>query len=276
MRSTSPLVDLARLCQRAENEFVGVQSGIMDQFASALAHRDHALLIDCRTLQHRDVPLRLAGAGLALVVTDSGQRRELLSSAYNERRRQCERAVVLLRQRLARPGLRSLRDVSLGDLDVLTDEHDQTLLRRARHVVSEIARVAAAVDALDHDDFGVLGRLMVESHLSLRDDYDVSTPELDLLVGLATAQPYVLGSRLTGAGFGGCTITLLESDAVQRYERDVVGAYHARAGLAASELRHGGGRWAQDVSVVSERLGCRSCAWRCRIQRNDALTTPSS
>jgi galactokinase len=229
-----PLVDLARLCRRAENEFVGVQSGIMDQFASALAHRDHVLLIDCRTLDHRDVPLRLATAGLALVVTDGGQRRDLRSSAYNERRRACERAVALLRQRLARPALRSLRDVSLSDIDVLTVERDTTLLRRARHVVTEIARVAAAVDALERDDFPELGRLMIESHLSLRDDYDVSTPQLDLLVMLATAQPYVLGSRLTGAGFGGCTITLLEAAAIERYQRDVADAYQTQSGFDAA------------------------------------------
>ncbi|MBF6600648.1 MAG: galactokinase [Dehalococcoidia bacterium] len=225
---------LALLCQRAENGFVGVQSGIMDQFASALSHQGAALLIDCRTLAHRDVPLALAAAGLAVVVTDSGVRRELVSTAYNERRRDCKRAVATLRERLARPELRALRDVATAELDVLSDAEGAPILRRARHVVSEIARVAAAVAALERDDFAALGRLMVESHLSLRDDYDVSTPELDLLVALATAQGFVLGSRLTGAGFGGCTVTLLEAPALERYERDVLMPYRERTSRAAT------------------------------------------
>ncbi|MGH7623326.1 MAG: galactokinase, partial [Gemmatimonadaceae bacterium] len=231
-----PLVELALLCQRAENKFVGVQCGIMDQFASALSRRDHALLIDCRTLAHRDVSLRLAEAGLAIIVTDSAVRRELRSSAYNQRRRACERALALLRQRLARPTLMSLRDVSLVDLDAL-GEGDAELLPRARHVVTEIARVAATVQALDGGDFAGLGRLMLESHLSLRDDYEVSTPELDLLVALASAQPYVLGSRLTGAGFGGCTVTILEAAAVERYERDVVAPYQADTNYRATTYK---------------------------------------
>ena len=194
-----PLDQLALLCQRAENEFVGVQSGIMDQFASALAHRDAALLIDCRSLGHRDVPLRLAEAGLTLVVSDSGVRRELIASAFNERREACRQAVGLLRERLGRPDISGLRDVSVGQLDALANE--AVLFRRARHVVMEMAGVAAAVGALERGDFGTFGALMVESHMSLRDDYEVSTPELDLLVALATGQPYVLGARLTGAGF---------------------------------------------------------------------------
>ncbi|MDE3094988.1 MAG: galactokinase [Chloroflexota bacterium] len=232
--------DLALLCQRAENAFVGVQSGIMDQFASALSHRDAALLVDCRTLAHRDVPLRLAGAGLAVVITDSGVRRELLSSAYNDRRRECAEAVARLRDALRRPQLASLRDVSLDEVAsrtgrrALADDSNDTPLRRARHVVSEIARVAAAAEALDRDDFAALGRLMVESHLSLRDDYAVSTPELDLLVALATAQPYVAGSRLTGAGFGGCTVSVLQADAAASFARDVVAPYEARTGHQAA------------------------------------------
>ncbi|MHB8684326.1 MAG: galactokinase [Dehalococcoidia bacterium] len=229
-----PLVDLALLCQRAENEFVGVQSGIMDQLASALSHRDAALLIDCRTLAHRDVPLRLAPAGLTVVVADSGVRRELVSSAYNDRRRECERAVARLRDALGRPRLASLRDVSLADLDALDVGGGDLPLRRARHVVTEIARVAAAAAALERDDFAALGGLMVESHLSLRDDYEVSAPELDLLVSLATAQPYVRGARLTGAGFGGCTVSVVESDALGGFAQDVIAPYSARTGRVAA------------------------------------------
>jgi galactokinase len=224
-------VALARLCQRAENEYAGVQSGIMDQFASALSKRDHALLVDCRTLAYEHVPLRLDRAGLAVVIADSAVSRELASSAYNQRRRECEEAVALLRERLHRDDLASLRDVSSGDLD--TVEIDTVPLRRARHVVGEIARVAAAVEALRADDFAALGALMAESHESLRADYEVSSLQLDLLVGLAAAQDYVSGARLTGAGFGGCTVNIVRADAVEAFERDVIAPYGERTGLPA-------------------------------------------
>jgi galactokinase len=224
-------VALAQLCQRAENEFVGVQCGIMDQFASTLSIRDHALLIDCRSLAYESVPLRLADAGLTIVIANSAVRRELIVSAYNDRRRECEAAVVELRHRLERPDLASLRDVSAVDLGAI--DIDSIPMRRARHVVTEIARVAAAVDVLRRDDFAALGALMVESHLSLRDDYEVSSSELDLLVGLATAQDYVLGARLTGAGFGGCTVNLVRTDAVDAFGRDVIAPYRERTGLPA-------------------------------------------
>ena len=227
-------VDLALLCQRAENEYVGVQSGIMDQFASALSKRGHALLIDCRTLAYRHVPLRLAEAGLAIVIADSGVRRDLVSSAYNDRRDECEAAVAELRGLLARPDLASLRDVTAADLDAVIGDAPGVPLRRARHVVSEIARVAAAVDALAGDDFAALGRLMDESHQSLRQDYDVSSRELDLLAGLASAQDYVLGARLTGAGFGGCTVNLVRADALDAFERDVISPYRAATGHTAA------------------------------------------
>jgi galactokinase len=226
-------VALAQLCQRAENEFVGVQCGIMDQFASTLSQRDHALLIDCRTLAHEAVPLRLADAGLCVVVANSSVRRELIASAYNDRRRECDAAVVELRARLDRPALTSLRDVTQADLDRAIAAGETLPLRRARHVVSEIARAAAAAEALRRDDFGEVGRLMQESHLSLRDDYAVSSRELDLLVGLATAQEYVAGARLTGAGFGGCTVNLVRADRIEAFERDVIAPYRAQTGLPA-------------------------------------------
>jgi galactokinase len=224
-------VDLALLCQRAENEYVGVQCGIMDQFASTLSNRDHALLIDCRTLGYEHVPLRLAEAGLTVVIANSGVKRELAASAFNDRRRECEEAVATLRDRLGRSDLRSLRDVTAAEIDGI--EVDATPLRRARHVVHEIGRVAAAVEALRADDFATLGELMAESHRSLRDDYEVSSDELDLLVGLASAQEYVVGARLTGAGFGGCTVNIVRNDAVDAFERDVIAPYRERTGLAA-------------------------------------------
>jgi len=225
--------DLALLCQRAENEYVGVQCGIMDQFASALSKRDNALLIDCRTFDYKHVPLRLAEHNLAIVIANSAVKRELVTSAYNDRRRECEQAVARLRDLLARPDLASLRDVRASDLDTLNIDPGDIPLRRARHVVTEIGRVAETVDALARDDFTRVGELMVASHLSLKTDYDVSSEQLDLLVGLATAQDYVLGARLTGAGFGGCTVNLVRADRIDDFARDVIAPYRARTNLPA-------------------------------------------
>ncbi len=225
--------DLALLCQRAENEYVGVQCGIMDQFASALSKAGHALLIDCRTLAYKHVPLRLAENGLAIVIANSAVQRELVMSAYNERRRECEEAVSRLRDLLGRPSLHSLRDVRADEIATLEINADDVVLRRARHVVGEIDRVAEAVDALENDDFKRLGTLMAASHASLRDDYEVSSIQLDLLVELASSQEYVLGARLTGAGFGGCTVNLVRAERVEDFARDVIAPYRERTRLPA-------------------------------------------
>jgi galactokinase len=224
-------VDLTLLCQRAENEYVGVRCGIMDQFAATFSRRSHALLLDCRSLAYEHVPLRLETAGLSIVIADSAVSRELASSAYNDRRRECEQAVAELRVRLARPSLKSLRDVTEDQMRSI--DGDSVPMRRARHVVGEIARVREAVESLRRDDFGRLGELMRASHSSLRDDYEVSSPQLDLLVELASARPYVLGSRLTGAGFGGCTVSLVRTEAVDAFGRDVIEPYRQETGLSA-------------------------------------------
>jgi galactokinase len=224
-------VELALLCQRAENEYVGVRCGIMDQFASTLSRRGHALLLDCRSLEYEHVPLRLEEAGLSIVIADSAVRRELASSAYNNRRHECDEAVAELRASLGRPSLSSLRDVTEGELRAVAI--DSVPMRRARHVATEIGRVRQAADALSRDDFARFGKLMRVSHESLRDDYEVSSPQLDLLVELASAQPYVLGSRLTGAGFGGCTVSLVRTDAVDDFTHDVIEPYQRKTGLGA-------------------------------------------
>jgi galactokinase len=204
----------------------------MDQFASTLAQRDHALLIDCRSLAYEHVPLPLADAGYAIVIANSAVQRELVTSAYNDRRRECEQAVAELRTRLRRPDLASLRDVEEADLASL--DVDTTPLRRARHVVSEIARVGAAAGALRHGDIPALGDLIAASHASLRDDYEVSSPQLDLLVALASAQPYVAGARITGAGFGGCTVNIVCADAIDAFAQGVITPYRERTGLPAA------------------------------------------
>jgi galactokinase len=192
--------DLAVLCQHAENAFVGVNSGIMDQYASLLCQAGTALLIDCRSLEAEPVPLDLAEAGLTLLVCDTQVSRELSATGYNARRQACERAAHTL-------GIKELREAHIQDLDKLSGEE----LKRARHVVTENARVLKAVEALQRQDFGAFGRLMYASHRSLRDDYEVSTPELDAFVEIAL-QSAALGARLTGAGFGGCALALIRSE----------------------------------------------------------------
>jgi galactokinase len=205
---------LALLAQRAENDFVGVQCGIMDQFAAALGVAGHALLIDCRSLEFELVPLRLEEHGLALVVIDSGVRRRLEASDYNARRDECAEALAALRGVMSEPPA-ALRDVSAADLERYGGCLSAVHLRRARHVVSEMARVRVAVGALRSDDFAMLGELMDASHASLRDDFEVSTPELDRIVEATRGVRGAFGSRLTGAGFGGCTVSLVAEDTVE-------------------------------------------------------------
>lgn len=208
-RRDLPRRELARLCQQAENDFVGVHSGIMDQFASLLCTEGHALYLDCASLEAEAVPLALEAAGLTLLVVDTRVKRGLGATAYNERRASCERAAALL-------GLPSLRQAQEADLARLTGEE----LLRARHVVSENTRVQQAVQALWAGDFATLGRLMYASHASLRDDYAVSTPELDAIVECAR-EGGALGARLTGAGFGGCALALLASEQVEQMTRAI-------------------------------------------------------
>lgn len=224
---------LAILGQRAENTFVGVQCGIMDQFAAALATAGHALLIDCRTLDYELVPLELGERGFAIVVAESGVSRELGPSAYNRRRQECADALGLLRGAMSDEPPQALRDVSVADLEEHEGRLPDTLRRRVRHVASEMERVSRSVVALRESDVQAFGRLMDASHVSLRDDFEVSCPELDRLVDLAQQLPVVAGSRLTGAGFGGCTINLVRSEALEAFHEAVVARYVAETGLPA-------------------------------------------
>jgi len=218
--------ELALLAQRAENGFVGVQCGIMDQLAAVFGQKGHALLIDCRSLEVEPLPLALERSRAAIVIVDSAVRRSLGDSAYNERRRECVEAAAAL-------GVTAIRDVTTEALEARRADLPETLYRRARHVVTEEARVAAAVAALHHGDLDALGRLLYQSHESLRDDFEVSCPETDLLVELATGVDGVLGARLTGAGFGGCTVNLVREEALEAFQRQVVDAYRERTGLPA-------------------------------------------
>ncbi|MBI3909356.1 MAG: galactokinase [Armatimonadetes bacterium] len=217
---------MALLAQRAEHEFMGVRVGIMDQFISRLGQQGHALLIDCRTLEYRAIPI--PEAEYLFVVADSRQSRELAASAYNERRAQCEAAARLFQKEL--PDVRALRDVTSAEFRRHSARLPLTVARRARHVVHEDERVLEAVAALENADLKRFGALMNDSHESLRFDYEVSSEALDVLVAAARQVEGCLGSRLTGAGFGGCTVSLVHQDAVDAFRRHVSAVYQAFAG----------------------------------------------
>jgi galactokinase len=219
---------LARIAQRAENEWVGVKSGLMDQFASSLGRAGCAMLLDCRSLEHRAVSLPLEEH--ALVVCDSGSPRKLGSSEYNARRAQCERGVAVIAAEVE--GVKSLRDVDLALLERFRDRLDEQTFRRCEHVIRENERVLAAVEALEGGDAGTVSRLFAESHASLRDLYEVSSRELDALVELAVSVPGV-AARMTGAGFGGCTVNLVPREALERFREVVEAGYRERTGLEA-------------------------------------------
>jgi galactokinase len=208
--------------QYAEHEFVGIRSGIMDQFTSVFGKKDHAMLLDCRSLEIQQIPL--ADDGTRLVVCDTGVKHELAASEYNRRREECEEGVRLIAKR--RPGIRSLRDASLADLDELPD----TILRRCRHVITENERTVAAAEALRERNAERVGQLMFESHRSLRDEYEVSCPELDTLVESAARIDGVYGARMTGGGFGGCTVNLIRSDIYDVFLKAVSSDYKLRFG----------------------------------------------
>jgi galactokinase len=226
-------VALALAGQAAENSFLGVQTGIMDQYISALAQADTALCIDCRDLTATVVPLPLAAHGLAVVVVESGVQRGLVDSEYNARRRECEAAVRLLQAALPDRAIRSLRDVTPADLAAHGGDLPPIIAARARHVVTENARVLASVAALTAGDFAAFGRLMVESHASMRDDYAITVPPVDRLIALSLACDGVLGARMTGGGFGGSTVHLVQTAALDRFAAQVVAAYEAETGLHA-------------------------------------------
>ena len=209
--------DMARLCRDVEHRYAGVRCGIMDQFASRLGRPDNALLIDCRSLDARHVPMPLDNH--RLVIVDSGVRREEVDSAYNQRRTECEEAVTRLRE--ADNAITSLRDVTLGMLAKHKDLLPPDLFIRCRHVISENNRVADACESLANGDLAAFGRLMNASHFSLRNDFEVSHPALDRLVEEAIQVDGVLGARLTGAGFGGCTVNLVTETALPDIERQL-------------------------------------------------------
>jgi galactokinase len=219
-------VTLALAGQAAEHEYVGTLCGIMDQYIASLGLERHALLVDCRSLEARSVPFDPAGS--SLVVCDTGVKHELASSAYNQRRRECEEAVRLLSPVL--PGITALRDVDRSSFERHAGLLPEVVRRRARHVVTENERTLRAEVALSGGDFGEFGRLMAASHASLRDDYEVSCSELDLAVDEALAEPGVYGARMTGGGFGGCMIALARTESALPLIERVTRALSSRFG----------------------------------------------
>ena len=203
-----PPLDVIRLCQRAEHEFAGVKCGIMDQFISRLGKRDHALMLDCRSLDYALVPIP---AGVELLVCDTGVRRALAASEYNKRRAECDAGVRYFAAR--RPGITALRDVTPDDLRDAGTDLDPVVRRRCEHVVGENGRVLAAAAALRAGNLSEFGKLMYDSHLSLKTAYEVSCAELDMIVDICAEADGVVGARMTGAGFGGCAICLVEKGA---------------------------------------------------------------
>ena len=221
--SAAPM-QLAEWCQRAENEFVGARCGLMDQFAAVFGQAGHALYFDCRSLEHAPLPL----GGAALVVCNTMVHHQLASGEYNRRREECEAGVRALAAR--RPGIRTLRDVELPELLQAESFLDPVIFRRCRHVLSENARVQAMRDALIAGRLVDAGHLMRASHTSLRDDYQVSCEELDLMVSIAGEVKGVYGARMTGGGFGGCTVNLVRHADVDAMMQFVGTEYERRTG----------------------------------------------
>ena len=215
-------VDVATLCQRVEHRYANVMCGIMDQFASGLGRSNHALLLDCRTLSYVNIPANLVD--YRFVIISSEVKRELASSAYNERRSQCEEGVALFKR--YDPTIASLRDVTPDLFDAHGSQLSEVVFRRCRHVISENARVLDASAALAAGELVQFGRLMTASHNSLRDNFEVSCGELDCLVDIANCTEGVLGSRMTGAGFGGCTVTLIHQDAIETLKANLLSYTH--------------------------------------------------
>jgi galactokinase len=217
---------LARLCQRAENEFVGARCGIMDQYIACCAEPEHALMIDCRSLESR--PLRIT-TGTAIVVLNTMVKHANASGEYNARRIDCEKAAAGLSSMLQHVG--TLRDATISDLSTSEPHLQPHVLKRARHVVSENRRVLEAVEALESDDVTRFGRLMTESHESLRDNFEVSCAELEMMVRLAESEPGQFGTRMTGGGFGGCTVSLISPSAAETFMRSMQRRYAEAIGI---------------------------------------------
>jgi len=241
-----PPLDLAKLCQRAEHEYVGTLCGIMDQFIAIFGRSAQALMLDCRSLAYQALPIP---SDVRLVIANSMVRHELAAGEYNRRRADCEAGVKILEKTL--PLVRALRDVTIADLERHRARLPERIYRRCRHVITENARVLDAAHALETGNLTGFGQLMSESHRSLRDDYEVSCRELDLLVEMASACDGVYGSRMTGGGFGGCTINLVQSSRTRDFQARIVESYKKETGMTPDvyvcSAAQGAGPWEESA-----------------------------
>jgi galactokinase len=220
------LLELAKICQQAENEFVGMRCGIMDQFIACHGREGKALMLDCRSLESEILPLP---EDVRLVICNTMVKHQLASTEYNARREECQEGVSEIAQQIS--GVLALRDVTLRDLEQHGRDLANMVYRRCHHVISENERVLEAKTALERRDLAAFGQLMNESHESLRDDYEVSCPELDLMVELARKIPGIFGARMTGGGFGGCTINLVRAEACENFRASVARHYQVTTGI---------------------------------------------
>jgi len=239
-----PPSELAKVCQRAENQYAGAMVGIMDQMMACCGRENYALLLDCRTLGFELLPLF---RDAQFVVCNSMVKHDHAANEYNQRRADCETAARILSSRM--PNVKTLRDVSIEDLERFAADLPTVVYRRAHHVVTENARVLAARAALEKSDPELFGALMKQSHASLRDDYNVSCAELDILVKLASNSPGVYGSRMTGGGFGGCTISLVASEHVEEFKRTIAEEYHHATKLTPDVYSFHASDGAQEVTA---------------------------
>ena len=223
-----PLPQMARLCQRAENHYVGASTGIMDQFIACCGAQDHALLLDCRSLEYRLAPIP---SHLSLVIANTMVKHSHAGGEYNIRRSEVEEGTALLRSH--RPEIKLLRDATVDDLRKWGHEMRPEVLKRCRHIITENNRTVAAADALEAGDLKALGRLMYEAHASYRDDFEASCPEADILVNLAEKEPGCIGARLTGGGFGGCTVNLVENDNAKSFSLHLRDGYRKATSIEA-------------------------------------------
>ena len=226
--TTIPLPQVARLCQRAENDYVGASTGIMDQFIACCGAQDHALLLDCRSLEYRLAPIP---SHLSLVIANTMVKHSHAGGEYNTRRSEVEEGTALLRSH--RPEIKLLRDATVEDLRKWGHEMRPEVLKRCRHIITENTRTVAAADALEAGDLKALGRLMYEAHASYRDDFEASCPEADILVNLARKEPGCIGARLTGGGFGGCTVNLVENQNATAFSSHLRDGYQKTTGIEA-------------------------------------------
>ncbi|WP_078432059.1 galactokinase [Metabacillus halosaccharovorans] len=245
LETTFSSVDLVKMSQHAENEFIGVSCGIMDQFAIGMGKEDHAILLNCQTLDYQYSPIVLEDA--SLVIANTNKRRTLADSKYNERRSECERALSQLQKELS---IQSLGDLSPEQFEqhrhLIENDVDQ---KRAKHAVYENARTILAVEKLQQGDIESFGQLMCDSHTSLRDDYEVTGFELDTLVEAALSQAGVIGSRMTGAGFGGCTVSIVKNDKIEEFIQEVGKRYNEKTGLTADFYVANVGDGAKEINM---------------------------